>query len=234
MYGVHDGVATEDSPLDPRTIYARSKVAAEEAIRGMADDGFSPVFLRNGTVYGLSPRMRLDTVLNDLVGAALADGHITVRGDGTPWRPVVHVDDVSAAFAHVLEAPLEKVHNQAFNVGDDGLNYQVIDLARAAASTVPGCDIEVLASPNADQRSYRAGFAKWARTFPDFTFRWNARLGAEQLREGLEAAGFSRADYHGPRYVRLRWLNQMLETGTLDDSLRWVEAPVAAAQDAHP
>jgi len=159
MYGMSEAnVVSEDSPLAPTTEYARSKVECERAISLLAGDGFSPTFLRNGTIYGLSPRMRFDTVFNDLIGAAVTTGRVVVYSDGKPWRPVVHVQDVARAFLAVLEAPEAAVHNQAFNTGADHLNHQVIELAEIVVKTVPGCRPEVQARPGADQRTYRTDF----------------------------------------------------------------------------
>jgi len=148
MYGMSDAaVVNEESPLDPKTEYARSKVRAERALQGLASQGFSPTYLRNGTVYGLSPRMRFDTVFNDLVGAAVTTGKATVYSDGKPWRPVVHVQDVTRAFLAVVAAPAAEVHNQAFNVGTDALNRQIRELAEIVVRTVPRSTLEVVAKP---------------------------------------------------------------------------------------
>lgn len=222
MYGSASAeVVDETSPLDPRTEYARSKVKSEEAITELASDGFSPSFLRNGTVYGVSPRMRFDTVLNDLVGAAHTAGKVTVYSDGKPWRPVIHIEDIARSFLAVLAAPAEDVHNEAFNNGADHLNHQVIELAELAASVVPGCELEVQGQAGADQRTYKADFAKFARTFPDFEWHWNARSGAEELAAAFRRIGLTREQYEGRRYVRLRWLNSLMEDGRLDPDLRW-------------
>jgi nucleoside-diphosphate-sugar epimerase len=230
MYGMTEAnVVTEDSPLDPQTDYARSKVDSERAIALLADDDFSPTFLRNGTVYGLSPRMRLDTVLNDFVAQALTTGKIVVLSDGKPWRPVIHVEDVARAFTHVLGAPRASVHNQAFNNGADHLNYRIAELAQIATETVPGATLEVRAESGADQRTYKADFGKFKRTFPGFTFDWDARSGAAELYAGYRNVGLTKADCDGNRYVRLRWLNALLEAGSLDESLRWARRTVAAS-----
>lgn len=229
MYGMTEAaVATEESPLDPKTEYARSKVLAERGIAALASDRFSPVFLRNGTVYGLSPRMRLDTVLNDFVAQAFLDGKIVVLSDGKPWRPVVHVEDVARSFLHVLGAPKTAIHGQAFNNGVERLNYQIGELAQIVCETVPNATLEVRATSGADQRTYKADFGKFKRTFPDFEFKWDARSGAKQLYEAYRSVGLTREDYDGKRFVRLRWLQHLLETDALDGSLRWSQKTVKA------
>jgi nucleoside-diphosphate-sugar epimerase len=225
MYGMSEAnVVTEESPLDPRTEYARSKVLAERAISALAAEGFSPSFLRNGTIYGLSPRMRFDTVLNDLVATAVTTGKVIVHSDGKPWRPVVHVQDVARAFMTVMEAPIAKVHNQAFNTGANELNHQIIELAEIAVQTVPGCELELRAQSGADQRTYKADFSKFARTFPDFKFNWNARTGAAELCRAFQGIHLSFANMQDKRFTRLNWLRHLLETEQLDAALRWREA----------
>lgn len=222
MYGMaEERVATETSRLDPRTDYARSKAKSEEAIRELADDAFSPTFLRNGTVYGLSPRMRFDTVLNNLMGSALTTGKVVVHGDGTPWRPVVHIEDLARSFLAVLGAPLALVHNQTFNNGADHLNYRIIELAEIVAGLVPACTVEVLSSPSADSRTYRADFGKFAAAFPGFEFKWTAKTGGAQLYQALKAIGLSAAQFNSPHFTRLSWMRHLLGTGRLDGSLRW-------------
>jgi len=229
MYGMSESaVVDEDSPLDPKTDYARSKVEAERAIAKLATESFSPTFLRNGTVYGLSPRMRFDTVLNDLVARAVSSNAVVLHSDGTPWRPVVHVEDVARAFHAVLEAPTEAVHGQAFNVGAEHLNHQIRELAEIVVEAVPGCELRVLAEPQADQRTYRADFSKFARTFPDFEFRWTAREGVRELRRSFEEIRVTEETYADARFVRLKWLHHLLETGRLDDELRWANVGVPA------
>jgi len=230
MYGMSEAqVVNEESPLDPRTEYARSKVFAERGISALAADGFSPTFLRNGTIYGLSPRMRFDTVLNDLVATGLTTGKVVVHGDGKPWRPVIHVEDVASAFIAALQAPIEKVHNQAFNTGANELNYQIGDLARIVTETVPDCVLELESQSGADQRTYKADFSKFARTFPDFKFRYNAEQGAKYLYEGFKANGLTYADLTDKRFTRLRWLRHLMETEQLDEALYWREPATRAA-----
>jgi nucleoside-diphosphate-sugar epimerase len=222
MYGMSEAaVVDETAPLDPKTEYARSKVQGERAIAELANDAFSPVFLRNGTVYGVSPRMRFDTVFNDLLGRAVAHGRVVVYGDGKPWRPVVHVKDLVRAFEAALVAPREKVHREAFNTGADHLNHQVGDLARIAVAAVPGCELEVLDRPGADQRTYKADFSKWARTFPDCEFEWTPEQGAAELRAAFESIGLTPEDFEDRRFTRLKWLSHLLDSGAVDGELRW-------------
>jgi len=222
MYGSANAlVVTEESPLDPKTEYARSKVKAEQAISALATKNFSPVFIRNGTIYGVSPRMRFDTVLNDLMGSAVTTGKVVIYSDGKPWRPVVHVQDVARMFQALLEAPTEKIHNQAFNAGANELNHQIIDLAEIAVKAVPDCKLERLPKPGADQRTYKADFGKFARTFPDFKFKWNAVTGAAELRDAFGSARLTHADYVDKKFTRLKWLRHLLDSGRLDGSLRW-------------
>jgi nucleoside-diphosphate-sugar epimerase len=222
MYGMSEAnVVDESSPLDPRTEYARSKVRAEEAVRKLAGGGFSPTFLRNGTIYGLSPRMRFDTVLNDLVGTAIATGEVVVHSDGKPWRPVVHVEDVARAFLTILAAPVETVHNQAFNIGANHLNHQIRELAEIVARAVAGCKLEMRPQSGADQRTYKADFSKFARTFPTFEFHWTAETGAQELARQFRSLGLSREDLVDKRYTRLQWLRYLLDSEKLAGALRW-------------
>jgi len=222
MYGMSEAnVVDEKSPLDPRTEYARSKVLAEDAVRTLAGDGFSPTFLRNGTIYGLSPRMRFDTVLNDLVGTAVATGKVVVHSDGKPWRPVVHVEDVARAFMTILEAPVETVHNQAFNIGANQLNHQIHDLAEIVVRNVPDCLLEMRAQSGADQRTYKADFSKFSRTFPEFEFQWSAEKGARQLVQQFRAIRLSSDVLSDKRFTRLKWLRYLLDSRRLDGELRW-------------
>ncbi|HEV7200453.1 MAG TPA: SDR family oxidoreductase [Candidatus Limnocylindria bacterium] len=222
MYGMAEaGAVDEDSPLNPQTEYARSKVVAERALSARATPSFSPVYLRNGTIFGVSPRMRFDTVLNNLTGMAVTTGAITVMSDGTPWRPLVHVRDVARAFIAVVDAPVEAVHDQAFNLGADALNHQVRDLAHAVQRAVPEASLEIRAVPDADQRTYRTSFAKFARTFPTFRFERNADDGAVELTAAFRDLGLTYEAFTSDRFTRLKRLGRLIEDGSLDDALRW-------------
>lgn len=230
MYGMAETeVVTESSPLEPKTDYARSKVKYEQTLSRLADEAFSPTFLRNGTVYGLSPRMRFDTVLNNLMGSAITTGKVVLYGDGKPWRPLIHVEDVARAFRRVLEAPREAIHNQAFNNGENRMNHRTIELAELVMKTVPRCQLEILARPDADQRTYQPDFGKFARTFPDFSFKWTVEDGAKALYESLMALGLTHQDFIDKRFTRLRWLQHLLATERLDHSLRW-QTPAGVPQ----
>jgi nucleoside-diphosphate-sugar epimerase len=225
MYGASEAAYCDEKvPLDPKTTYAKSKADSEALIEQLADESFSPVFLRNGTVYGVSPRMRFDTVLNSLTGSGFTSGTVTVLGDGTPWRPVVHVQDVARAFQAALEAPAEDIHNQAFNTGAAHLNHQIADLANIVGSILPDCKVEILGSSDADQRTYRADFSKFARTFPSFEFLWNARSGSEEMVAAFRRIGLTADDFKDAKFTRLRWLRHLLDTEALDGSLRWTAA----------
>ena len=221
MYGACEaGEVDEDSPLDPKTVYARSKVWAERDIARLATPAFSPTFLRNGTVYGISPRMRFDTVLNNLTGAAVSTGRVTIHGDGTPWRPVVHIEDVAQVFLAALAAPRERIHNQALNAAAASVNHQVIDLARAVVGAVPGAQLECLGSPDADRRTYRASFDKIARLLPEFKLRWGVEEGIAQLVREFRRRGLSESEFRSPRFTRMKWLSGLIEAGRVDAGLR--------------
>jgi nucleoside-diphosphate-sugar epimerase len=226
MYGASDTdeLVDEEAPLRPLTAYAESKVLAEEALAGLADDDFSPVFMRNATAYGVSPRLRLDIVLNNLVAWALTTGRVKIMSDGTPWRPLVHVEDIALATAALLQAPREAVHAEAFNVGGSNENYQVRELAGIARDVVGDAEIEFAGSGDPDPRSYRVSFAKLARALPDLRLRWTARAGAEELAAAYREAGLTLDEFEGDRYVRLRRIDALRARGELDDTLRRVPA----------
>jgi len=217
-----DSVRNENSELSPVTPYAISKVRVEQDVSLLADSTFSPVFLRNATAYGVSQRLRFDLVLNNLVAWAFTTGRVYLKSDGTPWRPIVHIEDISYAVLAVLGAPRELVHNQALNVGASDENYQICDLAEIVKDTVPGCRIEYASGASPDTRSYRVDFSKISRLLPAFRTRWNARRGAQQLYEAYRGVGLRLEDFEGPRFKRIDHVKHLLATGRLDATLRWV------------
>jgi nucleoside-diphosphate-sugar epimerase len=228
MYGASATAAAvdESGSLKPLTAYAESKVRSEQALADLAGEGFSPVFMRNATAYGVSPRMRVDLVLNNLVGWALTTGKVRILSDGTPWRPLVHVRDIARATVAILEAPVKAIHAEAFNIGADSENYQVRDLAEIVRATVGGCEIEYAGSGDPDPRSYRVDFGKYARAFPDFPLTWTARAGAAEIADAYRSAGLTREQFEGDRYVRLKRLKLLLDGEQLDAELRWRPAHV--------
>lgn len=211
----------ETTPVHPVTPYGDSKIKAEQEISAIAGDGFSPVFLRNGTVYGISPRLRVDIVLNNLVGWAATTGKVKLYTDGEPWRPIIHVDDVCSAFIAALEAPVETVHNEAFHVGSNQANYQIKDLAEIARTVVPGCTVEFDAEHEGDQRTYIADFSKIEELLPKFRPKWDARSGAIQLYESYQENLLTLEEFTGSRYIRLQRIGDLLKTGLLGNDLRW-------------
>jgi nucleoside-diphosphate-sugar epimerase len=223
MYGAADGDAalTEEAPFNPVSAYALSKVHAEAGLSSLACDSFSPVFLRNATAYGVSPRMRFDLVLNEFVGWALSTGKVRIKSDGTPWRPLVHVEDICNACVAALEAPREVIHNQAFNVGQDSENFQVREIVEAVREVVPGCEVEYTGEHQGDRRSYRVCFAKIRECLPDFRPRWGLRRGAKDLYQSLKGLEFSLELFQDRKYTRLKQLQYLTAAGHLRDDLFW-------------
>ena len=222
LYGdAGEGFVDEEAPMRPLTPYAVSKVRAEADISQLADENFSPVFMRNATAYGMSARLRADIVLNNLVCWAYTTGKIHISSDGTPWRPLVHVRDIARTFAAALTAPRDTIHNQAFNVGANGENYQIRDLADIVRETVPGCTVDYAVGGGPDPRNYRVSFDKLARAFPDLNFEWNARKGTAELYDAVRAAGLTVDDFQGRKFIRLKQLTHLLDANLLDGTLRW-------------
>ncbi len=217
-----DAVIDETAALQPVTAYGKSKVLAERDILTLKDARFCPVFLRPATAYGVSPRLRLDIVLNNLVACAVTTGLIVLQSDGTPWRPIVHAADISRAFIAALAADAGKVSGEAFNVGRSDQNYQVMEIAQAVAQIVPGCRIEIAQGAGPDARSYRVSFDKIARVMPDFQPVFDVFSGARELYERFIQAGLSREDFEGSRYKRTGTVKGLMAAGVLDAGLRRV------------
>jgi nucleoside-diphosphate-sugar epimerase len=216
-----DELLGETAAFNPVTPYGESKVQAERELATLAADGFSPTFLRSATAYGVSPRLRFDLVLNNLVAWALTTGRVLLKSDGTPWRPIVHIEDIARVFAAVLEAPRDLVHGEAFNVTATGENYRIRELAAIVEETVPGSRVELASGASPDKRNYRVSGEKLARTFPEARPRWTARSGARQLYEAYRREGLGAEDFEGPRYKRIAHVLELRAEGLLDESLRF-------------
>ncbi len=222
-----DAPVNEDSQLNPVTAYGISKVRVEQDVAKLADGSFTPTFLRCATAYGASPRLRFDVVLNNLVAWAFASGKVFLKSDGTPWRPIVHIEDISRAFLAVLQAPREVVHAQAFNVGRNDQNYRIREIAEIVKETVPGSEVSFATDAGPDKRNYRADFTKIQRALPSFQPQWDARKGAKQLYEAYKEIGLKLEDFEGPRYRRIDQLKSLIGSGNLGADLRWVHEPSA-------
>lgn len=228
IYGAAgQGAVNEEAQFNPVTPYGHSKELVEGDVRKLANDSFSPVFLRNSTVYGWSPRMRFDLVLNNLVAHAVATSKILIKSDGTPWRPIVHVEDVGRAFIAALQAPRERVHNEAFNIGLDDENFQIRDLADIVKETVAGTEVTYAPGGEPDKRSYQVDFGKVRRQLPEWQPQWTARKGAVQLRDAYQRVGITLQDFEGPRFRRIDLLKRLMSEGKVDGTLRWSQAVVA-------
>jgi nucleoside-diphosphate-sugar epimerase len=226
LYGAAgDTMLDEGAAFNPITAYGRSKVLVEAAVSSLANESFSPTYLRNATAYGASPRLRADIVVNNLVGVAYTTGEVMIQSDGSPWRPLVHVQDISRAFLEVLGAPREAIHNEAFNVGSSTENYQIRDVATIVERVVPGCSIKYMEGGGPDPRCYRVSCDKLSRHLPGFRTEWTVRRGAEELYQSYVRNGLTREMFAG--YVRLKRIQEWLSDGQLDATLRRRTAPVA-------
>jgi nucleoside-diphosphate-sugar epimerase len=221
LYGAAGSAAVaEDAELFPVTPYGETKVAAERELSALADDRFSPTYLRNATAYGASPRLRLDIVVNNLTAVAMTTGEVRLQSDGSPWRPLVHIEDISRAFLAAAQAPREAVHDQAFNVGRPEDNVQIREVAEMVRDAVPGSELSFAEGAGPDLRNYRVDFAKLNDTFGDLKLRWTVGDGIAELASAYARAGLTYQDFQGPRYVRLRRIRDLLDAGQVDDMMR--------------
>ncbi|NLX10371.1 MAG: SDR family oxidoreductase [Chloroflexi bacterium] len=218
----------EDSALNPVTPYGVSKVRVEQDVTRLADDNFSPVFLRNATAYGVSPRLRFDLVVNNLVAWAFTTGQVFLKSDGMAWRPLVHIEDISRAFVATLHAPREAIHNQVFNIGVTSENYLIRQVADIVGEVVPNSEVRYAEGGEADTRTYRVNCDKVQRALPDFKPQWTVKRGAEELLAAYQRIGLTLDEFEGQRYRRISHIKHLISSGRLDDSLRWTQPQSAS------
>jgi nucleoside-diphosphate-sugar epimerase len=226
LYGAGgDAELDETAQFFPQSPYGESKVRAEQQIAELSDDTFSPVYLRNATAYGVSRRLRADIVVNSLVGHAVTTGKVLLQSDGTPWRPLVHIGDIINAFEACLSAPRDAIHNHAFNVGRNGENYQIRDVANLVAEVVPDCAVSFAEGASSDSRDYRVDFTKIETGLPGYEPVWTLRRGIEELYHAYVDAALDEPTWAGDRYYRLKTIRRRIDQGDLDGSLRWLSRP---------
>jgi nucleoside-diphosphate-sugar epimerase len=230
LYGAAgDGFLDEGAAFNPVTPYGHSKILAEDDMRQLADDDFSPTYLRNATAYGVSARLRGDLVVNNLVGYAYTTGEVLIKSDGSPWRPLVHIEDISLAFVAALHAPRERVHNVALNVGDTAENYRIREVAAMVEDVVPGSTVTYADGATPDIRNYRVTCDRIVEVLPDFAPRWTVRRGVEELHDAYRRAGLTYEEFLSRRFLRIKHVKELQAEGVLDERLRRRELELSGA-----
>jgi len=221
VYGSSDNIVDENSPTSPLTAYAKSKILNEQYLQSIADENFSPIIFRNATVFGPSPRLRFDLVVNNLSGLAYTTKEIKMESDGTPWRPFIHILDICQAVLIALKAPPEKIHNQIVNVGDTNSNYQIKDIAEIIRNTFPGCTVS-LNKNGVDKRNYRVNFDKIKKVLPGFSCKYDIAKGAKELLGIFTKVNLTREDFESRNYTRLKQIKYLRQVNKIDESFYWI------------